>query len=105
MADGPGSTPSTRPAAEGDAAAIAAIYNEGIADRVATFETRLRGPEEVARWLDDGLPLLVAVDAGGAVLGFARAAPYSDRCVYAGVAEHGVYVGRGARGGGLARPT
>src|SRR6185503_13800872 len=103
MADGPGSTPSTRPAAEGDAAAIAAIYNEGIADRVATFETRLRGPEEVARWLDDGLPLLVAVDAGGAVLGFARAAPYSDRCVYAGVAEHGVYVARGARGGGLAR--
>jgi L-amino acid N-acyltransferase YncA len=29
--------------------------------------------------------------------------PYSDRCVYEGVGEHGVYVARAARGGGLGR--
>ena len=29
--------------------------------------------------------------------------PYSDRCVYQGVGEHGVYVARSARGGGLGR--
>ena len=32
------------------------------------------------------------------MLGFARVSPYSDRCVYAGVGEHGVYVARAARG-------
>ena len=31
-----------RPAAPADVDALARIYNEGIEDRVATFETRLR---------------------------------------------------------------
>src|SRR5690349_10176092 len=92
-----------RPAAEHDAPAIAEVYNQGIEDRSATFETRLRRPDEVARWLGDGLPFSVAADEEGQVVGFARAAPYSDRCVYAGVAEHGVYVARDARGHGIAR--
>jgi phosphinothricin acetyltransferase len=86
-----------RLAAPADAAAIAAIYNEGIEDRVATFETRPRTAGEAAGWLHDGLPVLVAAD-GGTLVGFARVAPYSDRCVYAGVGEHGVYVARAARG-------
>ena len=89
---------SIRPATEADTEAIAAIYNEGIADRVATFETRPREPGEVAAWLDEALPLLVATGEDGAVLGFARVSPYSDRCVYSGVGEHGVYVARAARG-------
>ena len=92
-----------RPARPGDAAAIAAIYNEGIADRVATFETRPREPAEIAAWLDDGLPFLVAGLDDATVLGFARVAPYSDRCVYSGIGEHGVYVARAARGRGLGR--
>jgi len=45
----------------------------------------------------------VAEDDGGRVLGFARVSAYSDRCVYSGVGEHGVYVGRDARGQGLGR--
>ena len=94
---------SVRPARHDDVDAIAAIYNEGIADRVATFETRAREPAEVAGWLDDGLPLLVAGPDDATVLGFARVAPYSDRCVYSGVGEHGVYVARAARGRGLGR--
>jgi L-amino acid N-acyltransferase YncA len=90
-----------RAATAADAAAIAAIYNEGIDDRVATFETRRRSPGEVVAWLDEGLPFLVATDAD--VVGFARVSPYSDRCVYTGVGEHGVYVARAARGDGLGR--
>ena len=90
--------PHIRPATEADAEAIAAIYNEGIADRVATFETRPREPAEVAAWLSERLPMLVATADDGAVLGFARVSPYSDRCVYSGVGEHGVYVARAARG-------
>src|SRR3954469_24349451 len=89
-----------RPAAGGEADAIAAIYNEGIEDRVATFETRLRSAAEVAGWIGGELPCVVAED-GAALLGFARVSPYSDRCVYDGVGEHGVYVARGARGRGV----
>ncbi len=81
---------------------MAAIYNAGIEDRLATFETRPRTPAEVETWLSDDLPFLVAV-AGGEVAGFARVSPYSDRCVYEGVGEHAVYVARTARGGGVGR--
>ena len=92
-----------RPAAPDDAEAIAAIYNEGIEDRVATFETRPRAPGDIAGWLADGLPFLVAVDDGGTVAGWARVSPYSDRCAYEGIGEHGVYVARSARGAGIGR--
>ena len=93
---------SIRPATVDDVATVAAIYNEGIEDRLATFETRPREAGEVRAWLEDGLPFLVAT-AGGEVVGFARVSPYSDRCVYEGVGEHAVYVARAARGGGLGR--
>jgi phosphinothricin acetyltransferase len=101
-----------RPAAASDAAAVARIYNEGIADRLATFETRPRSSDEVLEWLGSGLPFLVAerdnqptspAGTGGQVVAWARVSPYSDRCVYEGVGEHGVYVARAARGEGLGR--
>src|SRR4051794_12047673 len=99
----PGPALLVRPATPADAAAVAAIYNDGIADRVATFETRERGPDDVRAWLaDDRRPFLVAT-RDDAVLGFARVAPYSARAVYAGVGEHGVYVARAARGQGVGR--
>jgi L-amino acid N-acyltransferase YncA len=86
-----------------DAPAIAALYNAGIAERQATFETRPRAPREVEVWFAAGLPFVVAQDGDGRVVGFARASAYSDRCVYDGVAEHGVYVDAAARGQGLGR--
>jgi phosphinothricin acetyltransferase len=92
-----------RPALPADAPAIAAIYNEGIEDRVATFETRPREPAEIEAWLADGLPFLVATGDDGSVVGWARVSPYSDRCAYEGIGEHGVYVARAARGRGLGR--
>jgi L-amino acid N-acyltransferase YncA len=88
-----------RPAVPADAPALAAIYNEGIAEREATFETRPRSAAEVAAWIAEGRPFLVATD-GATVAGFARLSAYSDRAVYAGVGEHGVYVARAARGRG-----
>jgi phosphinothricin acetyltransferase len=96
--------PTLRPAAHADAPALAQIYNEGIEGREATFETRPREPGEVIAWIEEGLPFLVAVAGdGGAVLGFARLSAYSDRCVYDGVGEHGVYVAGAARGRGVGR--
>lgn len=86
-----------RPAAPGDAAAVARIYNEGIEDRVATFETRPRTPEDMERRIAEE-PMIVA-QRGGVVVGFASWLPYSDREAYAGIGEYTVYVARGARGG------
>ena len=58
-----------RPATPADAAEICAIYNDGIAGRQATFETRPRTSDEVLAWLAAGLPFLVAVGDGGGVVG------------------------------------
>jgi phosphinothricin acetyltransferase len=85
-----------------DLPAVVAAYNAGIAERVATFETRLRTADDVADWLTDGRPFVVA-DRDGRVLGWARAGIYSDRCVYQGVGEHAVYVHPDGRGQGLGR--
>ena len=88
-----------RPATAQDADQVVAIYNHGIAERQATFETRPRTVEEVAEWLEGRGPFLVATDDDGqAVLGFARVSAYSTREAYAGVGEHTVYVAPSARG-------
>ena len=87
-----------REAVIADAAAVAAIYNEGIGGREATFETRPREPAELeARIADDAYPLLVA-ELEGAVAGWAGLAAYSDRPVYRGIAECSVYVADARRG-------
>jgi L-amino acid N-acyltransferase YncA len=91
-----------RPAQVDDLDDIVAAYNAGIQDRIATFETDPRTTEDIARWLKDGQPLIVA-DRSGRALGWARAGAYSDRCVYQGVGEHAVYVHPDARGQGLGR--
>jgi phosphinothricin acetyltransferase len=89
---------SLRQAVESDAAAICGIYNQGIAGREATFETNVRALDDVVSWFERDLPFIVATDVGGRVVGWARVSAYSDRCVYEGVGEHGVYVDESARG-------
>jgi phosphinothricin acetyltransferase len=88
-----------------DAAAIARIYNEGIAERIATFETDPRSPAQVAAALadkGDRYPTVV-VERDGMVVAWAGAGAYRARPAYAGVAEHSVYVARAARGTGAGR--
>jgi L-amino acid N-acyltransferase YncA len=95
----------TRLATPADAAAIAAIYNEGIADRIATFETEPRTVEQIAAQLadkGDRFPTVVA-ERDGRVVAWAGAGAYRSRPAYAGVAEHSVYVARAARGSGAGR--
>jgi L-amino acid N-acyltransferase YncA len=92
-----------RAATAADVPALTAIYNEGIAGREATFEMRPREPDDVAGWLDERLPFVVAEGSDGEIVGFARLSAYSDRCVYDGVGEHGVYVAAAARGRGAGR--
>lgn len=89
-----------RPMTEADADTVLAIYQAGIDTGDATFETAAPGWAEFDR---SRLPehRLVAVDGTGRLLGWAALSPVSDRCVYAGVAEHSVYVHSDARGRGL----
>jgi phosphinothricin acetyltransferase len=92
----------TRPAAPEDAAAIAAVYNQGIEDRVATFETRPRTAQDILSWFDGRHPAVVVVQ-DGEVVAFASTSTYRPRECYAGVAEFSVYVARTARGQGIGR--
>ena len=89
----------TRPANPEDAEAVARIYNAGIEERIATFETRPRRPEEVRSWLDGAYPAVVVVD-DGAVVAFASSSAYSPRDCYSGIAEFSVYTDPEKRGRG-----
>ena len=91
-----------RAATPADAAAIARIYNDGIDDRVATFETRHRAAADVEQWFDGRHPIVVVEDHGG-VLAFASTSDYRPRDCYAGIAEFSVYAARAARGRGAGR--
>jgi len=86
-----------------DAAAIAVIYNQGIEDRVATFETRLRAPQEIEQWFDGVHPILVLETDERQVIAFASTSAYRPRPCYAGIAEFSVYVERAWRGRGVGR--
>ena len=85
-----------RSATPADADAIARIYNEGIEDRVATFETRPRSPSDVCAWFD-GVHPIVVVEGQGQVVAFAATFTYRPRECYAGIAETSVYVSRSYR--------
>jgi L-amino acid N-acyltransferase YncA len=91
-----------RPATPADAERIAQIYNEGIEDRVGTFETRPRTPDDVKTWFDGRHPIVV-VEEDGEIVAFASTSTYRARECYAGIAEFSVYVARSGRGKGAGR--
>jgi phosphinothricin acetyltransferase len=91
-----------RRAMPADAPAIAEIYNQGIADRVATFETSPRMAEDVRAWFDGAHPIVVVEDEQ-AIVAFASTSTYRPRACYAGIAEFSVYVARAQRGRGAGR--
>jgi L-amino acid N-acyltransferase YncA len=93
-----------RAAEQEDAAAVAEIYNQGIEDRVATFETEPRSPAQVRAALAGSgrLPAVVA-EREAEVVAFAWTSTYRPRPCYDGVAEFSVYVRRDARGSGAGR--
>lgn len=93
-------SPLIRAATPADAAAICEIFNEGIADRVATLETELRTPAERTEWLaarSPRHPVFVA-ELNGEVVAWASLNPFNPRRVYDYVADFSVYVARRSRG-------
>lgn len=94
-------TPTVRRARTRDCEAIARIYNEGIAERRSTFETEPRSAADIDEWLGSPEHPVLVAERGGAVVGWARIAPYSIRACYAGVGEASVYVRAAERGCGI----
>src|SRR5215469_12740798 len=92
----------TRAATPADASAIAAIYNEGIDDRIATFETERRSATDIAGWFT-GQHLVVVAETEARPVAFAASFPYSSRPCYRGIGEFSVYVRRDYLGRGAGR--
>ncbi|WP_430782945.1 GNAT family N-acetyltransferase [Actinoplanes sp. G11-F43] len=83
------------------AARVLDIYRLGIESGDATFETE---PPAWERFTTGRLPGHRFVAIGdGTVLGWVACSAVSDRCVYAGVVEHSVYVDPHAQGRGVGR--
>jgi L-amino acid N-acyltransferase YncA len=80
--------------------AVRAIYEEGIATGLGTFETAAPSWEQ---WDAARLPHSRIVAREQGVIGWAALSPVSQRSCYAGVAEVGVYVAASARGQGVGR--
>ena len=90
-----------RPLHRDDYPAAAAIFAEGIATGLATFETQVPPWEE---WDAAHLPAhRFVADLDGDVVGWVAVVPYSRRAVYRGVGEESVYVAERARGQGAGR--
>ena len=86
-----------------DAAAIAEIYNQGIEDRVATYETEPRSAEDQQAWLRSiaGRYPAVVAHIDDEIVGWAGAGPYRTRECYRGIGEFSMYVRRDWRGSGV----
>lgn len=80
--------------------AVKAIYEEGMATGVGTFETVAPSWEQ---WNAARLPHSRLVARSTMVLGWAALSAVSKRSCYAGVAEGGVYVTKSVRGQGVGR--
>jgi len=96
-------TPSVRAAAAGDAEQIAAIYNSGVAERMATFRSEPREPAHFAELIRAGALVLVA-ESSGRLRGVAWVSDYDPlNEYYSGVGEATVYVAPSGRGAGVGR--
>jgi L-amino acid N-acyltransferase YncA len=89
-----------RPMRPADAAQVLRVYQAGLDTGNASFETAAPAWEEFDR-ARLGLHRYVAAGRDGQILGWTAASAVSDRCVYAGVVEHSVYVAETARGQGI----
>ncbi|MFC0624346.1 GNAT family N-acetyltransferase [Kribbella deserti] len=91
------------PMAAADWPAVEAIYAEGIATGVATFEAEPPSWETFDQGRLPGHRLVARAAEDGPVLGWIAITPVSTRAVYAGVVEHSVYVAEAAAGQGVGR--
>ena len=91
----------TRPVIDADMPAVLAIYEQGLATRNATFETKLPTAKQLrGKWVPG---MAWVAELAGVVVGWTAVMPVSGRDCYAGVGETSVYVTEAARGRGVGK--
>ena len=78
---------------------VSRIYEEGIDTGYATFETGVPSYDHWDAAHVDSCRFVA--ESSGEIIGWAALSPVSGRCVYGGVAEVSIYVGKNARGRGV----
>ena len=89
-----------------DMPSITEIYNQGIEDRTATLETKLRTVNDMNNWFSgrgERYKVVVIADETGKVYGWASLNVFNSRCCYRGVADISIYIKREMRGKGLGK--
>jgi len=85
--------------------AILAILNDAIVSSTALYDYRPREPSSMSSWFEakerGGFPVWGAVDADGALKGFATYGTFRAWPAYKYTVEHSVYVAGGCRGRGI----
>lgn len=90
-----------------DAEAIRAIYNDAVINTTAVFDYASREPQAQIDWLtmkaEQNLPVLVAENAAGRVLGYCSYGPFRPWPAYLYTVENAIYVAPDARGQGIGK--
>jgi L-amino acid N-acyltransferase len=96
-----------RPADKSDLPAILEIYNDAVLTTTASYDYEPHTLEQREHWLAlrrrQGLPIFVAEDPAGRVMGWSALNRYHDRVGYRFTVENSVYVAAGDRGQGVGR--
>ena len=94
-----------RPATHADLPDLLAIYNDAVLNTTASYDYEPRTLEHRAAWFEEHerqrLPVFVAVDDAGQVLGWSSLSRYHDRRGYQFTVENSVYVAATHRGRGV----
>ncbi len=96
-----------RDANTGDIASIVAIYNDAVLNTTAIWNDNIVDAANRAAWLTErqraGYPVLVAVDDGQRVLGYASFGDWRAFDGYRHTVEHSVYVDKDCRRAGAGK--
>ncbi|WP_035690610.1 GNAT family N-acetyltransferase [Azospirillum halopraeferens] len=96
-----------RDAGPGDLAAMLAIYNDAVVNTTAVYDDLPRSEDAQVRWFDmkreQDMPVLVATDPAGTVLGYASFGPFRPWPGFRHTVENSLYVAPAARGRGVGR--
>jgi len=96
-----------RPAQREDCPGILEIYNEAVLNTTATYDYEPRTLLHRQNWFDDhhksGLPVFVALDKTGRIVGWSALNRYHDRMGYRFTTENSVYIAADCRGQGIGK--
>lgn len=96
-----------RPARREDCPEILDIYNDAVLTTTATYDYEPRSLEHRQSWFDDhrktGLPIFVAVQETGRIVGWSALNYYHDRKGYRFTSENSIYIAADHRGQGIGK--